>query len=445
MNDLHKQLERLGIIVPQILLPRADIDPAKWAVIACDQHTSDRSYWQRVEDFRNGSPSTLDLVFPEVYLEDKDAHSRITAIQQAMKDYVQDGILKPKGHGWIYVQRRTQASGLRQGIVLAVDLERYDYSKTSTSLIRATEGTIVERLPPRIAVRKDAVLELPHIMILIDDREQQIIEPLEQLTESLEQVYDVDLMLDGGKLSGYWIDDQEIFSRIADGLERLCSPETAKTRYGSADPLLFAMGDGNHSLATAKAVWEEIKAEHLKAGGKFDDIADHPARYALAEIVNVYSPGLRFEPIHRMIFSLDMHKLKELVIAQDASYAQRFFSLEDEDAAKAFLAEHSNAAVFYSRGSWLGFSGADSELAPAIVDRAASEAQSDGAKIDFIHGWKNTRSLAEEQPGCAAFFNVIPLEELFGYVVRHGALPRKAFSMGDAEEKRYYFEARAVR
>jgi hypothetical protein len=440
----HELLAELGIIVPEILLPADDIDPSRWAVIACDQHTSDREYWKRVDKNCAGSPNTLHLVFPEVYLEDDDADHRIGKIHRTMAEYLDKGYLKSRGRGWVYVQRETAASGMRQGIVLAVDLEHYDFTPGSTSLIRATEGTILERLPPRIEIRKDAILELPHIMILIDDREGAVIEPLEQHCDALEKVYDVELMEDGGHLTGYWIDDEERINSMARNLAAIADPGTARARYGSEKPLLFAMGDGNHSLATAKSVWESIKREHLEAGNGMDELDGHPARYALAEIVNIYSPGLRFEPIHRAIFGSSLPAFSAAL--RSVFPGAVLEDLGSEIAARDFLSGNSNGAVVYCGGTWQGLQAHPDELAPAVIDRAFGALDDAHAKIDFIHGWDHTKNLAAGgDDRIAVFFNVIPREELFSYVINHGALPRKAFSMGDAQEKRYYFEARRVR
>ncbi|AHC15014.1 DUF1015 domain-containing protein [Salinispira pacifica] len=445
MNINTSALEKLGLQVPEILLPREDIPQDKWAVIACDQHTSDPEYWKRVEEYRGKSPSTLDLVYPEVYLEDDRGDERISDIHSAMKRYLDEGVLKSKGRGWVYVQRHTEASGLREGLVLAVDLEKYDYSADSTSPIRATEGTILDRLPPRIKIRKQAPLELPHIMILIDDRSASIIEGLKERTDDLECIYDTPLMLDGGHLSGYWIDQPHIINDILSRLEPLGERETSRRLYGSDNPLPFAMGDGNHSLATAKAVWEALKKEHLENGGSFQDIEDHPSRYALAELVNIYSPGLRFEPIHRCLFHTDAEAYFQALESETGSATVR---LDSEKEAKEILQAHQNDAVAYHDGNWYHVSNPLSELAPAVADRAfhTIEDRLEGGKIDFIHGWDHSKSICEASPDrIAVFFNVIPREELFSYVVQHGALPRKAFSMGDAEEKRYYYEVRRVR
>ena len=290
-----KTYSDIGIQIPNIYLPKAGTDLTRWAVIACDQFTSQPEYWQKVTEFVGGAPSTLNLILPEVFLEKPDVADRIQQIQSNMRAYLDNGMLKSR-EGLIYVERSV-AGKRRKGIVLSVDLECYDFNKGSASLIRATEGTIVERLPPRMKIRQGAALELPHILVLIDDPLRTVIEPLEAAKNGLEKLYDFELMLGSGQLRGYAV-DEKTEAKVVKALRGLARPEVFAAKYGIGKDhpvLLFAMGDGNHSLATAKAVWENMKPQ---AG------PDHPARYALVEIENIHDDGLEFEPIHRVLFGL---------------------------------------------------------------------------------------------------------------------------------------------
>ena len=243
-----------GFRLPRLLLPRPGIDLRKWAVIACDQYTSEPEYWQRVAAEVGDAPSTLHLIFPEVYLEQADAPARIAAIQRTMKQYLAEGLFVEHS-GAVYVERKL-GSRVRRGLMLELDLEQYDYSAESTSLIRPTEGTMVERLAPRIAVRSEAELELPHILVLIDDREGTVIEPLATQRSQLSKLYDTDLMLGGGHVSGFAVDAAR-GQQVLRALEALAEPRACALRYGVPEgtpPMLFAIGDGNHSLATAKSI-----------------------------------------------------------------------------------------------------------------------------------------------------------------------------------------------
>ncbi|MDA3902264.1 MAG: DUF1015 domain-containing protein, partial [Desulfuromusa sp.] len=251
--------EKIAVQVPKILLPKKGTDMQRWAVIACDQYTSDQAYWQRLEQQTAGSISTLNLVFPEAYLDDADTEQRIAAINRSMEEYLADGSLEEQPPGFILVDRKTSAVESRKGLVVALDLEQYDYTAGAKSLIRSTEGTILDRLPPRIKVRKSAPIELPHIMVLIDDPDKTVIEPL--FSENLETVYNFELLENGGHLKGYRVDQPELINQVAAALERLADPDTYREKSGDGEIMLYAMGDGNHSFATAKAIWEKLKQE----------------------------------------------------------------------------------------------------------------------------------------------------------------------------------------
>ena len=309
-----KIIKDLGIQIPQVYLPKKGTDLTKWAVIACDQFTSQPEYWNEVEKIVGDAPSTLNLTFPEVYLEKPGGEERINRIQATMREYMEEGILQPHD-GLVYVERGVDGK-TRRGIVLCLDLEAYDYTKGSSSLIRATEGTIVDRLPPRMKIREGAILELPHILVLIDDPNRTVIEPLSAAKTRFEKLYDFDLMRGSGHLVGYAV-DEEFENKVVEALRGLAKPETFAAKYGIGQDqpvLLFAMGDGNHSLATAKAIWEKIKPQ---VG------MDHPARYALVEIENVHDEGLEFEPIHRVLFGLKKDLFAELETTFGANLTYR--------------------------------------------------------------------------------------------------------------------------
>jgi hypothetical protein len=438
-----KIFEDIGIAVPQTYLPRAGTDLTKWAVIACDQFTSQPDYWQEAGELVGEAPSTLNLIFPEVFLEKPGDTERIQRIQSSMRAYLDEGILQPR-EGLIYVER-TVAGRTRRGIVLCLDLERYDYTKGSTSLIRATEGTIVERLPPRMQIRQGAALELPHILVLVDDPLRSVIEPLAQAKSGLESLYDFELMLGSGHLHGYAV-SEALEAQIVASLRDLARPEVFAAKYGiGADQpvLLFAMGDGNHSLATAKAVWEKIKPQ---VG------LDHPARYALVEIENVHDQGLDFEPIHRVLFGLkkNIYAAMQQYFGSDFSHtpvpnAQKMVELVD----RAGGPKHAIGII--SDGGWASYGVVEinhpsSNLPVGTLQTFLDAFIKDGGadKIDYVHGEDVVCQLGA-QPGNAGFYVPgMPKSDLFKTVILDGALPRKTFSMGEAREKRFYMEARKI-
>jgi len=436
-----KTYDDIGIQVPEVYLPKIGTDLTKWAVIACDQFTSQPDYWQQVEQIVGDSPSTLNLIFPEVYLEKPGMVERIHGIQSAMRDYLEKGILQPH-EGLVYVERKVGGK-TRKGILLCLDLERYDYTKGAASLIRATEGTIVERLPPRMKIRQGAVLELPHILVLIDDPKGTVIEPLGKVKEKLEKLYDFELMLGSGHLAGYVV-SETVEEEVISALRGLARPETFAAKYGvGADQsvLLFAMGDGNHSLATAKAVWEKIKA-HVGI--------DHPARYALVEIENVHDEGLTFEPIHRLLFGL-----KGDIFAALKSHFGAGFTYTPVSSAVEMVRRVDEAKGLPQA---IGLVGGRREFGVVEIDHPSSNLpvgtlqafldvlmkENGVEKIDYVHGQEVVCTLGA-QPGNAGFY-VPGMEkaDLFKTVILDGVLPRKTFSMGEAHEKRFYMEARKI-
>ena len=291
-EEIIAKLKKIGVGVPKILLTKDGINLNKWAVVACDQFTSEPEYWHEVEKYVGESPSTLKITLPEIYLESEDKSERIAKTVTEMKKYLDEETLEEKFEGFVLVDRKTKNAESRKGLVVALDLEKYEYMKGSKTLIRATEGTVESRIPPRLEIRKNALIELPHIMVLIDDPNKTVIEPL--FEENLKKIYDIKLMMEGGQIRGWQISEEKLIEKIGDALEKLISE----------DGFLFAMGDGNHSLATAKTHWNNIK-NTLSESEK----GTHPARFALVELVNVHDDGLEFEPIHRVLFGVDKEKL----------------------------------------------------------------------------------------------------------------------------------------
>ena len=442
------RFEKLALEVPKILLPKDDVDLYRWAVIACDQYTSEPEYWKDVERLVVDSPSTLNLVFPEVYLEDDNSDSRIKSINANMQRYLETDVLIPHQEGFVLVDRKTSQVPSRKGLIVALDLEAYDYRSGAKTLIRATEGTIVDRLPPRIRVRENAAIELPHIMVLIDDPEMTVIEPL--FSESLEMIYDFELMQSGGHLRGWRVDHSKHIEQIVRGLSALAQKERFQTRYGvdDDDVMLYAMGDGNHSFATAKAIWEQIKS-------KADDaqkVMDHPARYAMVELVNVHDKGLEFEAIHRVLFNVDTEDL----LNQAKSYyrdlgtpcrVEKFDVLEEaKSAAHDASATHSLPFVTADGFGLLQIDNPGYTLEVATLQDFLDvylEKRTE-SRIDYIHG-ENAVTRFGRLPGNMGFYlPSISKHNLFRTIVRDGALPRKTFSMGGADEKRFYMEARQI-
>lgn len=442
MSNSSKVLSDLGVHIPNIMLPNKNTDFSSWAVVACDQYTSERDYWQKVEDITSGKPSTLNIIFPEVYLEDGDSDKRIAQINSNMKKYIDQNIITELGNCFILVDRKTSHSQSRKGLMLALDLECYDYTKGSNTLVRATEGTVIERLPPRIKIRQDAPIELPHIMVLIDDPDKTVIEPLFKKTSELEKLYDFDLMMNGGHIKGYKISDEKDISSIANALSKLAQKDTFDKKYNlccDKDILLFAVGDGNHSLASAKGHWENVKATLSEK-----ERQNHPARFALVELVNVHDDGLVFEPIHRVLFNVNADKmLKEF----SAFYSNK----SSVDGCTCDNLNESTSHTFkYITSSSEGqitISNPTSNLEvgtlQAFLDSYMKKHPE--VKIDYIHGDDVVTKLGSQPNNMGIYLPPMNKTDLFKTVILDGALPRKTFSMGEAEEKRFYLECRKIR
>lgn len=409
-----------------ILLPK-NTDMTKWSVVACDQYTSEPEYWNSVREIVGSNPSTLNLTLPEIYLEESDVEERIKKINQNMEELVNMDFFNEYSDSMIYLERTQEDGKVREGLMGIVDLEDYSYEKGSQTLIRATEKTVIERIPPRVKVRENALLELPHIMILIDDEKKNIIESLKNKVTDSDIVYNFDLMKNGGHIKGYLLNN-ETMDEVDERLKCLADKDYFENKYGVKDKgiLLFAMGDGNHSLATAKACYENLKKE---IGEK---ALSSKSRYALVELVNLHSDALEFEAINRVIFNTDKDKLlnslKEYYTINKEGNGQEFRVVTDSiDEAWYIENPKSNIAV----GSIQMFS--DDYLKDNV------------GKIDYIHGEDVTKSLASKDNNVGFIFDAMAKEDLFKTVILDGALPRKTFSMGHANDKRYYLEARKIK
>lgn len=410
-----------------ILLPQ-NIDMTKWSVVACDQYTSEMDYWEKVEEEVGASPSTLRITLPEIFLEDSNVNERINKINSTMEEYINKDLFTELEGSMIYLERTQKDKRVREGLIGMVDLEDYSYEKGSQTLIRATEKTVIERIPPRLKVRENALLELPHIMILIDDEKKTIIENLKNEVTNEDMVYNFDLMENGGHIKGYKLSNDSMI-KVEKGLENLCNKEYFENKYNVKDKgiLLFAMGDGNHSLATAKANYE-----NLKKTMKEEEYLNHPARYALVELVNLHSEALEFEPIHRVIFDTDVDKFIEKLY--------KYYDINEDGNGQYF------ELVTRDMDKKLYISNPKSNISVGSIQIFLDEYLKDNkGKLDYIHGDETTRNMGKEENNVAILFEAMPKEELFRTVILDGALPRKTFSMGHSYDKRYYLESRKIK
>lgn len=433
-----KKLEDLGLRIPEILLPK-NIDLSTWSVIACDQYTQDKDYWKNVEEKAGNKPSTLNLILPEVYLGSPDKADRIKKIRQSMKEYLDTGVFADAKKCFIYLERKTAFGRTRKGLVAQIDLETYEWKPFSKANIRATEATIVERIPPRMEIRKGAPLELPHIMLLVNDKDDLLV-GANKPTDGRAPIYDGDLMANGGHITGWALESKADI----EGVEKALNLIAEKNASPDGSTFLFAVGDGNHSLATAKAVWDEYKKEH-------PEDKDSPVRYALIEIVNIYDTGLTFEPIHRVIFNIDNEALikkmaeklngnikalddadKVIKAVKDSWANFGFFYLDSEGKQKNVLLETKIKELAVAR------------LQPEI-DAFLKELQDQSkAEIDYIHGTDEVLKLGSKENSLGILLPPIAKDSFFETINGRGPLPRKSFSMGEADEKRFYLECRRL-
>ena len=427
MKDIQARLAALGISIPEIFLPNPYINLEKWAVIACDQFTQDAGYWEKVRNKTEKSPTTLDLIFPEIHLKNSDENARANkrnSIHSAMKSLLEKGDLITRGPGGIYIERSTPHHETRRGIVLAVDLEKYEWLPSKKPLVRATEGTVADRLPLRMEIRRNAALETTHVLLLIDDEKDELIPALGRIANA-SPLYSTPLMMNSGSVSGWALDTQEACNLLACGLEDLA--KKANERYGVNEevPFLYAAGDGNHSLAAAKGVWEEYKAAHAGEAG----LESHPARYALVELENLHDPGISFEPIHRIIFGVSPGELCEFI--------EQRSELKIEKTKKNGLA---NIFCITSDSKDI----ITVSLEPLL--EKFLEQKGENVYIDYIHGEDELIRLAAARPRDAAGLLLPPVNKygFFRTIAQNGPLPRKSFSMGESCEKRFYLECRRL-
>ncbi|MCF7928592.1 MAG: DUF1015 domain-containing protein [Spirochaetales bacterium] len=437
-KEIDSRFARLGVKIPEILIPRGEIDLYRWSVIACDQFTSQPEYWETLEERIGELPSTYHMILPECFLDKDDKNKRIEKIHQSMSHYLDSNVFSGPLCGFILTERTLPSGAVRHGLILAVDLDEYEYTADAHAKIRSTEGTILERIPPRQEVRSRALLELPHILLLVDDKEDQLLGSLRRECAGCTPVYETPLQSHGGSVRGYLINDGARLQTAASALEAITQTTSGGGSPGETEKqeLLFAVGDGNHSLAAAKSHWES-----LKSGGA---PSDHPARWALVEVINLYDKSLEFEAIHRLITGTDPD-----AILSGLEKAGFVFSSNGEKQSTTKNSDNIGYAVEYVSTQQEGILHLERPVRLPLkyfqqsLDEALSSAGK--GKIDYIHGEHTLRELAGKDNERAGFvLPSIDKSELFPYILRHGPFPRKAFSMGGAEDKRYYLEARLI-
>lgn len=411
-----------------ILLPNKQTDLQAFSVVACDQYTSEPEYWERVDQKTKGKPSAYHMIFPEIYLENTGFEERISNINATMNQYDAEGLFEVFPDSMIYVERTLRNGSVRRGLVGLIDLEQYDYQAGIKNYIRATEGTVLERIPPRVAIRQDALLEFPHIMLLIDDEKRELIEPLALQKSEFPCLYDIELMENSGRLTGYQV-SLEQQQKIIDILEKKGTKEYFKQKYGvdQETPLLFAVGDGNHSLATAKSCYEQIKKTLSP-----EEVRQHPARYALVELVNLHDDSLQFEAIHRVLFHVDGKHLLD-------RFKKQYNTISGEN-------PQTLTAVFDGCCEQITIYDSPFQLTVGTLQNFLDEYLKEfGGKIDYVHGADVVKKLCRQKDTIGFLLPCMDKSELFPAVILDGALPRKTFSMGEACDKRFYLEGRKIR
>ena len=442
-----KKIEEFGLSVPEILLPK-NIDVKSWSVIACDQYTQDLDYWKKAEAAASGKPSTLNLILPEVYLNSPDKPARIEKIRKTMSEYIEGSVFDAPRNCMIYLERTTAFGRTRKGLIAQIDLETYEWKPFSKANIRATEATIVERIPPRMEIRRGAPLELPHIMLLVNDKDDLLVGGTGNAVKSKTPVYDGELMCNGGSIKGWAVESENEIAGVTEAVSKIAE----KNRAADGSTFLFAVGDGNHSLATAKAVWDEYKEKLLAEGADEASLRECPVRYALVEIVNIYDKGLTFEPIHRVIFDCDVEGLiKTLAEKLDGTVNEVTGAAELDAAVKASWADFGFAYKAGGVQKYILLKTGIKELAVARlqpeIDEFLKSANAAGGKkseIDYIHGSEEVLKLGERDNAVGILLPPIAKDSFFETINGRGPLPRKSFSMGEADEKRFYLECRRL-
>lgn len=426
---MNEKFQNLGFYPANILLPKS-ADMTRWAVVACDQFTSQPEYWQAVEETVGEAPSALRLILPEAKLNDPQVEAHIAAINAAMEQYLHEELFRELPDALLYIERTQSDGNVRHGLIGMIDLEQYDYTPGSGALVRATEGTVLSRIPPRVKVREHADLELPHVMLLIDDPERTVIEPLTAESSQMEKVYDFDLQQGGGHLIGWKLTDAQM-DAVAESLSGLCSEAEMERKYGlkGVDPLLFAVGDGNHSLATAKQCYENLKKVTPES-----EWANLPARYALVEVVNNHDEALQFEPIHRVVFGVDPAEVLEAFKA--------YYPGAHEGRGEG----HTVAYTYEGHQGEITVPNPKTQLAVGTLQAFLDDyLKNHSGEVDYIHGDDIVDELGRK-PGNIGFkLPAMGKNQLFKTVMADGVLPRKTFSMGHAQDKRYYVEARKIK
>ncbi len=402
----------------EILLPKGQ-DDTKWSVIACDQFTEQKSYWKQVEALVQDAPSTLHMILPEAYLDESDAPHRIQKCGENMQKYLSDGILQTYENAVIYVERTLSDGTVRPGLVGALDLEEYSFSANAQTLCRPTEQTVAERIPPRMKIRQAASLEMPHAMLLMDDKEGVVIEAIGADKDRLTPLYDFDLMMDSGHLQG-WLLPPDVQNQMQQALQTL--KEQSKQKYGA--PLLFLVGDGNHSIATAKTCYEQLKAE------LGDKALEHPARYCLVEVCNLHHSSIRFEPIHRILFGVNKNEFLCALRKEQPTgkSGEQSFVLMDADGKEEICLPCPTSKL--TVGTLQQFLDKFMETNPAV-------------SIDYVHEYSSLEECCAKG-GISLILPAMDKDLLFGSILADGVLPRKTFSMGHAADKRFYLECRKI-
>ncbi|MBQ9941807.1 MAG: DUF1015 domain-containing protein [Christensenellaceae bacterium] len=422
----------LGVAVPEILIPDEKVNMKKWSVVACDQFTTNQKYWLDVEKQVGVSPSTLHIMLPEIYLERPDVEERIARTKEIMRSYLDDSVLNLLPAGFVLVERYIDGQP-RKGLMVAVDLEEYDFDIYKKPLIRATEETLLERIPPRVEIRKNADVEMPHVLVLMDDRENKVIEPLWQRRNRFPKLYDFDLMQDGGRIAGYFVNDEAAIEATMEALKAL----------PVHDGMRFCVGDGNHSLATAKAVWNQAK-EQLSE----EELAESPMRYALVELINLYDDALTLKPIHRVLYNVNSAQCVQKIVDQlnkTGREARLVFSRRKP----AMQMSHGVQTVFFTSKDSSGRIEINNPSHPLVVgeiqdvlEKVAREMPS--SKLEYIHGDAELEAAASEYDTLGFYMPAMDKDTFFDMIIHCGVLPKKSFSLGEANEKRYYLECRLL-